>query len=118
MGNQNRSGTYDTPTGRALSVADMKHVEAVNTSVTMASDDTQYSYAIARGGKGFSFFLADDTVAWRWSMTAGEVAGSGGTAALAGEKVTIEGPNVGQTFYAAHTAGASQTLVVIGEVPE
>ena len=79
--------------------------------VAMASADTEYSLALPAGATEIGVRLRDTTVTWRWSFTAGQVAGGAGFAMKAGDSLSIQGPIAGATIYFAADS-ASMTMDV------
>lgn len=90
---------------------------STSTTVAMTLADTQYSFVWLAGQTRTLLGLLDTTKSWRWSWTAGVVAGGGGTPVGAGFQVEEEsGHLVGQTLYFA-CGSAGQTMEVSYEKP-
>lgn len=89
----------------------------VTGSVTMAAADTEYEIAIPQDATEIVARLDDDSAAWRFSATAGEVAGGAGFPLLAGEDLAFDGPITAQTIYVAHDGAGAVVCHTTWSVP-
>lgn len=79
------------------------------TTLALTALDTEYGLSIPDEAQDLRLVLEDATKAWRYSSTAGEVAGGGGSHVAAGGTVTLSGPFSSQTIYVA-AANNAQVL--------
>lgn len=108
---------FSLPRGDAVATADVKIKNMGLTTVTMASDDTQYSTDIPEGASDILVYLSNTAAAFRIAFEDGEVASGTSAPIAAGSVFSIKGPVNAFTLYLAHTAGSSQTAVVLYEEP-
>jgi hypothetical protein len=85
-------------------------------SLTMASDDTDYTVDIPHGCQEFSVRMSDTTKTFRVGFTSVAAVGAGFPMA-AGEAFVIRGPAMRNTLHISHTAGGSIDARWTCEVP-
>lgn len=80
--------------------------------VVMTLADTEYEWEIPDGTREFSLVLKDDTVAWRFSSTTGQVAvAGGGTPRGAGKSVDfVNGFYTGTVYFASSDAAETMRI--------